>query len=53
LKVKSLLLRRLKGIGKAISLRLAEEGADVVVNYQNTKEHATEGIKADRPDRYG
>jgi NAD(P)-dependent dehydrogenase (short-subunit alcohol dehydrogenase family) len=27
-------------IGKAIALRLAEEGADVVVNYQNTKEHA-------------
>jgi NAD(P)-dependent dehydrogenase (short-subunit alcohol dehydrogenase family) len=29
-----------RGIGKAIALRLAEEGADVVVNYQNTKEHA-------------
>ncbi|VVB52489.1 L-rhamnose 1-dehydrogenase (NADP(+)) [uncultured archaeon] len=29
-----------RGIGKAISLRLAEEGADVVINYQNTKEHA-------------
>jgi len=29
-----------RGIGKAISLRLAQEGADVVVNYQNTKEHA-------------
>ncbi len=29
-----------RGIGKAISLRLAEDGADVVVNYQNTKEHA-------------
>src|SRR5512136_636838 len=29
-----------RGIGKAISLRLAEEGADVVVNYHNTKEHA-------------
>ncbi len=29
-----------RGIGKAISLRLAEEGADVVINYQTTKEHA-------------
>lgn len=29
-----------RGIGKAISLRLAQEGADVVINYQNTKEHA-------------
>ncbi|MDL5503795.1 MAG: SDR family NAD(P)-dependent oxidoreductase, partial [Candidatus Methanoperedens sp.] len=29
-----------RGIGKAISLRLAEEGADVVINYQNTREHA-------------
>ena len=29
-----------RGIGKAIALRLAEDGADVVVNYQNTKEHA-------------
>ena len=29
-----------RGIGRAISLRLAEEGADVVVNYQNTKDHA-------------
>ena len=29
-----------RGIGKAISLRLAEEGADIVVNYQTTKEHA-------------
>lgn len=29
-----------RGIGKAIALRLAEEGADVVVNYQSTKKHA-------------
>ncbi len=29
-----------RGIGKAISLRMAREGADVVINYQNTKEHA-------------
>lgn len=29
-----------RGIGRAIALRLAEEGADVAVNYQNTKEHA-------------
>ena len=29
-----------RGIGKAISLRLAQEGADVVINYQSTKEHA-------------
>lgn len=29
-----------RGIGKAISLRLAEEGADVAINYQSTKEHA-------------
>ena len=29
-----------RGIGRAIALRLAEEGADIVVNYQNTKEHA-------------
>lgn len=29
-----------RGIGKAISVRLAEEGADVVINYQSTREHA-------------
>lgn len=29
-----------RGIGKAISLRLAEDGADVAINYQSTKEHA-------------
>lgn len=34
-----------RGIGKAISLRLAEEGADVVVNYQNTKEQAAKVSK--------
>lgn len=29
-----------RGIGRAIALRLAEDGADVVINYQNTREHA-------------
>ncbi|VVB84390.1 L-rhamnose 1-dehydrogenase (NADP(+)) [uncultured archaeon] len=29
-----------RGIGMAIALRLAEEGAEVAVNYQNTREHA-------------
>ncbi len=29
-----------RGIGRAIALRLAEDGADVAINYQNTKEHA-------------
>ncbi len=29
-----------RGIGKAIALRLAQEGADVAINYQNTREHA-------------
>lgn len=29
-----------RGIGKAISIRLAEEGADVAINYQSSKEHA-------------
>jgi NAD(P)-dependent dehydrogenase (short-subunit alcohol dehydrogenase family) len=29
-----------RGIGRAISLRLAQDGADVVINYQTTKEHA-------------
>ena len=29
-----------RGIGKAIVLRLAEEGADVAINFQSTKEHA-------------
>ena len=29
-----------RGIGRAISLRMAEEGADVVINYQTTKDHA-------------
>ncbi|HLB71487.1 MAG TPA: beta-ketoacyl-ACP reductase [Candidatus Methanoperedens sp.] len=29
-----------RGIGRAIALRLAEEGADVAINYQYTKEHA-------------
>lgn len=29
-----------RGIGRAIALRLAQEGADVIVNYQSTKEHA-------------
>ncbi len=29
-----------RGIGRAISLRLAQDGADVVINYQTTKDHA-------------
>ncbi len=29
-----------RGIGRAIALRLAEEGADVVINYQSSKEYA-------------
>lgn len=29
-----------RGIGKAIALRLADEGANVAINYQSTKEHA-------------
>jgi NAD(P)-dependent dehydrogenase (short-subunit alcohol dehydrogenase family) len=29
-----------RGIGKAISLKLAEDGADVAINYQTTKQHA-------------
>ena len=29
-----------RGVGKAISLRMAQEGADVIINYQNKKEHA-------------
>ncbi|MDI9395618.1 MAG: 3-oxoacyl-[acyl-carrier-protein] reductase [Euryarchaeota archaeon] len=31
-----------RGIGRAIALRLAEEGADVAINYQASKEHAEE-----------
>ena len=34
-----------RGIGRAIALRLAEEGADVAINYQHTKEHAIEVSK--------
>ncbi|MCE8423676.1 MAG: 3-oxoacyl-ACP reductase FabG [Candidatus Methanoperedens sp.] len=29
-----------RGIGRAIAMRLAEEGADVVINYQSKREHA-------------
>ena len=29
-----------RGIGQAIALRLAEEGADVAINYQSTKDQA-------------
>jgi len=29
-----------RGIGKSIAIRLAEEGADVAINYQSTKQHA-------------
>ncbi len=34
-----------RGIGRAIALRLAEEGADVAINYQYTKEQAEEVSK--------
>ncbi len=34
-----------RGIGRAIALRMAEEGADVAINYQHTKEHAEEVSK--------
>jgi NAD(P)-dependent dehydrogenase (short-subunit alcohol dehydrogenase family) len=37
-----------RGIGQAIALRLAKNGADVAINYQGT---GTEGIKDHR--RYG
>jgi NAD(P)-dependent dehydrogenase (short-subunit alcohol dehydrogenase family) len=29
-----------RGIGMAIAMRLSEEGADVAINYQNTRDHA-------------
>jgi 3-oxoacyl-[acyl-carrier protein] reductase len=29
-----------RGIGQAIAMRLAEEGADVAINYQATREQA-------------
>ncbi len=29
-----------RGIGRAIAIKLAEEGADIIINYQNTKDHA-------------
>ena len=34
-----------RGIGKAIAIRLAEEGADVAINYQSTKKHAEDVSK--------
>lgn len=34
--------RASRGIGKAIALRLAAEGAAVVINYQGSKERAEE-----------
>ncbi len=34
-----------RGIGKAIAIRLAEEGADVAINYQSTKQHAEDVSK--------
>ncbi len=34
-----------RGIGRAIALRLAEDGADVAVNYQHTREQAMEVSK--------
>ncbi len=35
-----------RGIGKAISLRFAEEGANVVINYVQTEEEASEVVRA-------
>lgn len=34
-----------RGIGKAIAIRFAEEGADVAINYQSTKKHAEDVSK--------
>lgn len=34
-----------RGIGKAIAIRLAEEGADIAINYQSTKQHAEDVSK--------
>ena len=34
-----------RGIGKAIAIRLAEEGADVAINYQSTRKHAEDVSK--------
>lgn len=34
-----------RGIGKAIAIRLAEEGADIAVIYQSTKQHAEDVSK--------
>ena len=42
-----------RGIGQAIAIRLAEDGADIVINYQNDKRTCRNGFKADRPDGHG
>lgn len=42
-----------RGIGRAIAIKLAEEGADVVINYQNAKDHARMVSKIDRPHGNG
>lgn len=34
-----------RGIGRAIALELAKEGADIVVNYAGNKERAEEVVK--------
>jgi glucose 1-dehydrogenase len=34
-----------QGIGKAIALRLAQEGADVVINYRSNADHAADVLK--------
>ncbi len=41
-----------RGIGQAIALRLAEEGADVAINYQSTKDQAEKFIKVNKSDGY-
>ncbi len=34
-----------RGIGKAIAIRLAEDGADIAINYQSTRQHAEDVSK--------
>ena len=36
-----------QGIGQAIALRFAEEGADVVINYRKNREGAEDTCRAD------
>ena len=44
-----------RGIGRAIALRLAQEGAVVVINYNGSKERATNlvYVDAERPFYFG